>query len=622
MTLKRLPLGEWKPDQGDFQHDGLWKVSGAVSYAGAWHGCPGVLRETLTGGSTPYGPDECWGFHIHTDPTTNNGIYLFAGTSDRLLRTAINDATTANATAGALANAPDATSGWQFTSFGNTIAATQFGDTTAAFGVPMQWAATPGTNFATLNSVATPTTYDPIARYISSIKNHLLIGHVAFQAALGPFAASTVYPDLVMWSATDNDAGTVTTAGIHRWGDEEFVSYEETIGSGWQMLSDNCGPITAVSGNGDYAYVFKPRAIWRMDGPPWSFHPVVLGNGTVYPNSVVHFQNAVYFWGNGGPSRLGYGDSVVETLGLAKVSKSLTDLQNSDLFQYVFEADTFSFPAATGIDAYENTTRPIDISVVTDARCGLVAWIYSSLIAETAGDKPFLRNSGCVVYDVNTSQFSFFQIPVWFAFAKSTPRYSTNPIVFNGVATTNVTQSPVLDGVYGLTAPSGGPADDLVQVGGFFGDSVLPLTYGAQPSAEYPTFVYPYQALEEVDNTPISTEIKSIRIPFTIRRFAEEAGKGTLFTTTLSITFRVKSSMTSSEVDSHTITAVLSSISPDDWLPVTGVSGVYHQIEFQIQCAPVTAGQYIRPTSHIRNLRYCDIDFISDGSTGGTLPTV
>ena len=623
MTLKRFPIGEWLPDQGDFQvQNGLWKVYGAVDAGGAIYGAPGLLRENLTGGTAPYYPSEIYGFHIHNSRTDPNQIYMYVGTSDRILRSGADDATTANATAGALSTAPDTNSGWQFASFADMIVATQFGDTTAAFSVPMSYASTPTTNFATLNTVTSPTTYDPIARYVTTIKNHLLIGGVALQAGLGPFTASTVYPELVMWSATDNDAGTDTDRGIHRWGDEQFVSYDQTIGAGWQNLTDGMGPITGLGGNGDIAYIFKPKAIWRMDGPPWTFHPIVQGCGTVYPNSIAFFENDCYFWGPGGPSRLQYGSSQVETLGKGKISKSVTDLTNVDLFEFIFSMPELAYPS--GLSAQMATgvkINPIDISVISDPKNGLIGWVCGAKITAKTTNV-FLRPSGVLVYDINTQRFSFFQVPDWFSFAKSAPRYGRPPANFNGGTDIDTFPSPVFDGTYGLAAPDGATTTSTVALAGFFGDCVTPLTTGAQPTEEFPRFVFPYMALEEVDNMPVSTHITGIRVPFTMRRFQEEIGTETKFTTKLYVTVRTKSSMTSDAVDAPASATqfTLSSVTPDDWLPIEGVSGVYHQIEIKIVTAPVTASQYVRPTAHLRNLRYVDVAYAIDGTVGGDLP--
>lgn len=313
MPVVRLRPPKWEPDKGNIRVSSLSDVSGVVPYAGSYLPSPQYLKSTKTSPS-PYYFMDVGGFYIHSSASTSGTAYMYIGTDDDIYRTSVaNVGNFADATGAAVFSRFSSESGWQFASFGNNVLATNGVDA-------IQIATTPTTNFVASNQTTIPASYDPKCKYITVVKNHVLIGNISFASA--PSAAipksalsGTSYPTMVMWSATDN---------ARRFGDPIATPDYLLVGSDWQDFPDEHGPITGLAG-GESALIFKQSAIYRMDGPPWTFQKIVSNCGTVYPNSIVQYNQDTYFWGPAGPTVLRSGSATPEPLASGRVQREIQD---------------------------------------------------------------------------------------------------------------------------------------------------------------------------------------------------------------------------------------------------------------------------------------------------------
>src|SRR5690606_20276176 len=130
-----------------------------------------------------------------------------------------------------------------------------------------------------------------------------------------------------------------------------------------------------------------------------------------------------------------------ENLALGKCQRAVTEFQNHNFFDYVFEIDdapsTFPTP-------YSAESFPINISAAADHRAGLIVFIFADNAQEVAPGDDWVRSSGALVYDTKTDAFSFFSVPTRLGFVRSIPRYGKNP------PPTNSSQHSVLDGFFGV----------------------------------------------------------------------------------------------------------------------------------------------------------------------------
>src|SRR3990167_8412260 len=123
MPIVTLTPGVWKPDAGDIEHDGLWRVNDAIPFAGRWAPLPTSTKENL---ATATFANKLTALYLHNESTTTadetleTGWRIFAAdTNGQVWRgTGVNDLTLT--TAGALVAASFFTHyGIQFTSYGN-----------------------------------------------------------------------------------------------------------------------------------------------------------------------------------------------------------------------------------------------------------------------------------------------------------------------------------------------------------------------------------------------------------------------------------------------------------------------------------------------------------------------
>lgn len=612
MPIVRLPFGEWKPDAGEYLHDGLWKVSGIMPYAGTWTAIPGITGEDLSGGTAPYTETEIYGFHLHPSQSTPNNVRIIVGTSDTLLRgVAYEDLTTqpAAGVAPSFATPPDTVSGIQFCSFGNSCFAAMRCTTVgnSAFWYASSLAAGSTTDFVALvpgGGIAPAGAYYLVPRFVSTIKNHLLISHCYSKAAVGPFALNTEYPNLVAWSKT----GVATCFG-------DASTSTDFSGSGYQDLPDECGQITGMIG-GDYALIFKPRAIYRMDGPPFTFHPISIGSGTMFPNSIVRYNDDVYYWGPAGLMVIRGGSSSPEPVGLGKTTRSVTEFQNYDFFDYVLEIDAFFGSKVSGM---AGTTRGIDICGVADTKAGIVAmFAHDSGITNGAGAQA--RPTPCITYDVNSQTFGFFQVGNKFAFPKMHPRHGLLPMVPTGITSGHLSQHSVLDGCYGLYRSSA-TVGATMQAGVCFGDAKN--TVSGTPDAYWsPSFTWPFQYFAQNDSGPMVSRIHRIRVPFSASRngnlLKDLAGEGQLsITVTVISTDSIGGARTAKQGSlTYLGSSSIYTVSPDDWILIDGVQAMYHKITIDINMNDPDNNTLARWIAHIKDLKLIEVEVSTGGGVG------
>jgi hypothetical protein len=601
MPVDRIPFGEWKPDLGEWEHDGLYKVYGAIRTSGKWVPAPAFIPvedvETVSQALT-----SARGMWLHAPSTGTEDLYIGYGSGTNIRIASIASATTYDA-GSTFTDDPGTGSGCQMTSYGNYIY--YVGGYTNSIA-----RATHNSLSTAVVVYATPDSYNPKPKYISTIKNHLLIGNmkIANAPAGAALATATAYPELVMWSATDNPL---------RFGDPSSTPSATLLGADYQQLADDGGPITGIVG-GDYAYIFKPRSVWRMDGPPWQFRPVVQGIGTIYPNSIINLHDNVYFWGPAGPTRIRQGYSEPMSPGAAKSTASLTDKMSTALRDYLMEMEPtlFETPSA-GI-------APIDISGIIDHRNGLVGWV----VGETAvsASTTFYRYSLVIVYDTHTDEISAFYVNGKIRMARSIPKIgSTSQTTIWAGATTM--PHALFDGTFAIgsvgslsggvwTAPATTTATKILTT---YGDSTAAVVkYGTFPTQWAPEFIWPYVTFGEDKKT---TRIKRVRIPFSLVRGSTYIGDGDP-DGKLIITVKVNSR--SRGVDTfHQSTGTYDSSSAtcqnaDNWIDIDSgqgsVAATHHQLDIKFEAYDtLTSGK--RWISHLRDFPYVEVEFTQEGTS-------
>lgn len=601
MPIDRVPFGQWNPDLGEWEHDSLYKVYGAVRSGGKWVPSPGFITVAAVE-TDPESISDLRGMWLHHPNNGTDALYIGYSSAALIRLAAITTAGVKSDVGNTVAGTPDTISGAQFTSYGNFI----YYATGTSHDIARGDSSAVSTSVVVYTS---PDSYNPRPRYISTIKNHILLANVriANAPAGAPLSASTTYPELVMWSATDNPL---------RFGDPSATPSATLIGSDHQQLFDECGPITGLIG-GDYAFIFKSHSIWRMDGPPWQFRPIVQGSGTIYPNSICKLYDDVYFWGSAGPTRLRQGQTTALATGTAKYTATLTDALSTELEDFLLELQPtlFSAPSAA--------VTPIDISGFVDYKNGLVVWTVGET-AVSSGTTLF-RNTVAIVYDAHTEELSSFQVNGKLRFCRSIPKTGTTSHSTQWAGTDTMPHT-VLEGVFavgsigsvaaGVHTPAASDSDAKILT--TYGDSTdSSVSYGTFPTEWAPQFVTAYRQFGEPGKV---TRIKRVRIPYSLKRNGTAPGDGDP-DGKIVITVDVRSKSRGVDGNNyHEVTGTYDSSTatwqqPDGWIDVEGVFASHHQLDVKFE-AYESAASAKRWISHLRDFPYIEVEYEQGGTTG------
>jgi len=593
MPVVRLRPGEWLPDKGPIRTEGLAEVYGVVSVGNAY--VPGPL---LRGSTMPipagFATEGCYGMYIHEDAATLISAYIYIGTGANIYRSASLDATITDATGAAVFSAPATESGWQFASFGNNVLATNGVDA-------IQIATTPTTNFVASNQVVTPTSYDPYCKYITTIKNNVLIGNISFTAAPNialPASAlsGTSYPTMVMWSANDN---------ARRFGDPKATPDRALLGSDWQDFPDEHGPITGLVG-GEYALIFKKSAIYRMDGPPWTFAKIVSGSGCIYPNSIVKHYDNIYYWGPGGPTVLVGGGGEPVSLSAGKCQRAI---QDASLGKFLFEPTYASGIAQTSLYG------------AVDYKNDLVVWSFPS--ATLADSPPWAltdpRVGAMLVYSIKDDRFSIVRAGVggYGARIRALRGIANSSLAAfeTGAGSNEGTPGYPLSNLYGVytVVPPAGPESVAIKVFQALSNETVGNPKSSTAGWDNPTFTFPYITLPLSNDGEQelfgATTILRVR-PVYFQKNSKALDVAVTVNTCSRFPFQAHSN-----TDSYTATG--SYQDENGWIDMQHpVSGTHHQLKvvFTEPEDGVTTGRYAPLVESFFEL---EIEYSLDGKFGG-----
>lgn len=387
-TRAFIPFGEFLPDRKLFSNEGLLRAFGMTPMAGTYVRSPGIF---LPGNATQAPPataltladagDTPYGFGLHSAVASGvRKLYGYYGTNAKLIELDITAAPAlAETDRSRLAGGAYAFAGtplpldsemWWFTSYGENVIATNFED-------EVQFLATPGSgNFANMIT----STFKPQFRFVVPIRQNLF-GFYAFLPAIFDGIPAGTHPQLGAWSMNDN---------IRVFGSENVDPAH--IGAGYQQyIGGDLGPITVAIG-GDFGLVFQAHGITRIDGPPYEFRTIVIGDSTLYPYSVFRLGDDIYFWGSGGPSVLFGGEPPVVRLGVGKLQRSLLD-----------NATGFGVDFARAVDL---KTR--ECSGAQDPVNEIMRWSYRPIVGATINDDVELAvGPPMLLLDYNASEKRF-----------------------------------------------------------------------------------------------------------------------------------------------------------------------------------------------------------------------
>jgi hypothetical protein len=289
-----IPWGEWAPDLGGFQNPGLTTAMNVVPVFGQYLPAAPFVRASNT-----FATSGASGILIHS--LGPSSFEIFIGTTTKLYRIDTSGAIPWPLTdytrlvGGNYAAATTKSYGWQSCNYGENRIFTDYIDDPQVL--------IPGA--VKFEKLAT-STFDPKARFVFPIKNNLFLSNCTLAAGYDTLAAGD-NPTLVAWSRNDN---------IRQYGSPN--ANPEIIGAGFQPLNFDLGSITGGIG-GEFGMVSFENGWCRIDGPPFSFQPLVRSTGCNFPNSIVGDGDDIYYWGPSGPAVLrgGVGPAVLLAAGRA-----------------------------------------------------------------------------------------------------------------------------------------------------------------------------------------------------------------------------------------------------------------------------------------------------------------
>lgn len=368
-----VPFGALQPDGKLFNNDGLVEARNVAPVYGNYIPTPFWAHT----GNEP--TTEPFGLHAHFAGSSSWFAYLGAVTALYEYNTTTWAATDKTRAVGGPYGAGGAggEAGWQSASFGDSIIMTDYVDD------PQLLTSPAAANFVKLaQSGGANPGMDPKAKFVYSLRGNLHLANLNLPAALlnpdgSTDLAAGAHPTTVCWSQTEN---------VRQFG--SFNATPQLTGTGFQPLNYDFGHLAGVAGSNTFAILFLQKGIVREDGPPYTFRPIVAGSSCRYPNSIVMFDQDVYFWGPSGPSVLRGGEGPVLVLGDGRVARTLIDNAAAGF------SPTYSISTSA-------LTRHVNVSA--DQTNGLIYWTFTSTSGTTAGRLGDLS----IIYNVREDRFSF-----------------------------------------------------------------------------------------------------------------------------------------------------------------------------------------------------------------------
>lgn len=399
-----LPFGKMDLEQGSNSGANLWAAVNATAQKGGYAALSGWYqhdRETVA--NFKYGAGIF---------KSNSKVYSYLPSDTTIYRydfsSIANFGRPAPGPGPGGANYATSTSahGWFFTQFGPYILATNGVD---YIQIATPESATPANQYFNNMSTVSPITNgaDPVARFICTHKNHVIIANITMYATYGAISGSVggdQHPYLVWWSGLDS--GTA-------FGD--LTNSPNIDGTGWQQIYDGDGPITGIVGGYDAAFIFKSGSIHRMDGPPFQINCISGSIGCAEPRSIIRQGDRVYFWSTSGPA---YIDTTNNSITLLDEGASILTKSAMSLAQA-------SFPVYLGTTEVVSVPPENEITAIGSSRDRLVSFFYTSTNPPDTPRGPQVVSAKVLVYNERTEALSFVE-PPW-SFRHCIPLNIYNP---------------------------------------------------------------------------------------------------------------------------------------------------------------------------------------------------
>ena len=255
-------VSSWMPDLPRLNNPGDIQAVNVIPGATSYEPFPG-LNQIATGSTgqmlgATYGRDNA------------NNSYIYAGDVSALYSVVAGSLNAVTRTGGSGAYATEIDNGWEFVNWGQTVIAVngREGDfpQTISFGAA---------HFANLTG-AFP------ASHIAVINNFVVLGNIS---------DSMADVQRVRWSGLNNATDWSLSAEA-----STLADYQDIVGNG--------GWLQKITSGEQGGYVFMEREIWSMVfvGSPlvFQFTKLIDGMGAYASNSVVYYENMVYFLSNDG----------------------------------------------------------------------------------------------------------------------------------------------------------------------------------------------------------------------------------------------------------------------------------------------------------------------------------
>lgn len=254
---------------------------------------------------------------------------------------------------------------WSGASFGDAVLMTNYADD------PQLLTSPAAAKFAKLaQSGSGNPGMDPKAKYAFPVRGNMFLAYLNLAAGFDGLAAGA-NPTAVCWSQTDN---------LRQYGSYNVTA--QLTGCGYQPLNYDFGAITGGIG-GQYALIAMQRGWARADGPPYTFRPFSQGVGSSCSNSIVRFDDDVYFWGPNGPMVFRGGEGPAIPIAKDKLSRTLTDA----VFGGLFTCGVY------------NGANPFLLSAGADHVNRQIWWAFSAGV--------LVDGELILMYDVDSGRFSF-----------------------------------------------------------------------------------------------------------------------------------------------------------------------------------------------------------------------